>query len=141
VPSFPEFPLLDDANSIRTSEATTQYNCIAWAAGDNTRKWWPHRLGYWPPEALMVETIAAFNAAFASLGYAPCANGDRERGWQKVALYTDAEGTPTHMARQLEDGTWTSKLGNDIDITHTTVDALHGDAYGTCVGYLRRRHP
>ena len=42
------------------------------------------------------------------------------------------------MARQLENGQWTSKLGNDIDITHPTVEALEDGEYGTAVQYMRR---
>lgn len=53
---------------------------------------------------------------------------------------------PTHMARQLPDGTWSSKLGPNEDITHFTLDALesygraHGarDEYGCDVLYLKR---
>lgn len=138
VPRHPDFPLLSDANSVKTSESTPRYNCIAWAAGDDTKKWWPHRFGYWPAGAPVAETIAAFFTAFALLGYSPCGNGDLEVGWQKLALYADADGIPTHMARQLPDGTWTSKLGDYLDIMHTTIDVLHGALYGTCAGFLRR---
>lgn len=50
------------------------------------------------------------------------------------------------MARQLPDGTWTSKCGRNEDITHFTLDALesygppHGalDEYGCPVLYMRR---
>ena len=46
------------------------------------------------------------------------------------------------MARQLWDGTWTSKCGWNEDIKHFTLDALESywslDAYGTPVLYMRR---
>lgn len=47
------------------------------------------------------------------------------------------------MARQLPDGSWTSKIGGYEDITHFTLDALesygspHGE-YGEPVLYMRR---
>ena len=33
-----------------TSPRTVAYNCIAWAAGETQRKWWPDKMGvaYWP---------------------------------------------------------------------------------------------
>ena len=33
-----------------TSPRTVAYNCIAWAAGETQRKWWPDKVGvaYWP---------------------------------------------------------------------------------------------
>ena len=50
------------------------------------------------------------------------------------------------MARQLPDGTWSSKLGRNEDLTHFTLDALESygiaygalDEYGCAVLYLRR---
>lgn len=50
------------------------------------------------------------------------------------------------MARQLPDGSWTSKCGGNEDIAHFTLDALesyglaHGarDEYGCPVLYMRR---
>lgn len=50
------------------------------------------------------------------------------------------------MARQLPDGSWTSKCGEKEDIAHFTLDALesygpvHGarDEYGCPVIYMRR---
>lgn len=49
------------------------------------------------------------------------------------------DGSPTHAARQLPDGTWTSKLGKDVDISHDSLDGLSGDRYGTPALILRRR--
>jgi hypothetical protein len=46
------------------------------------------------------------------------------------------------MARQLSDGTWTSKCGWQEDITHFTLDAFESywspNAYGCAVLYMRR---
>ena len=51
------------------------------------------------------------------------------------------------MARQLESGRWTSKLGSDCDIEHE-LEALEGfddspDAYryGRVVGFMSRPRP
>ena len=40
------------------SPRTREYNCIAYAMGEETRNWWPngHGAGYWPP-GTMAELI------------------------------------------------------------------------------------
>jgi len=43
----------------------------------------------------------------------------------------------THAARQLDDGTWTSKLGSLEDITHE-LQALEGADYGHVVLFMKR---
>ncbi len=42
------------------------------------------------------------------------------------------------MARQLADGSWTSKLGGLEDITHPGISDLSGREYGRVVIFLRR---
>lgn len=85
------------------------------------------------------ETLEAFYLAFESLGYTRCADGNLEAGFEKVAFYALA-GQPKHAARQLGDGTWTSKLGKYIDISHTLA-GVEGKIYGKVVGFLKRSHP
>ena len=54
-----------------------RYNCIAFAAGETERWWWPsERAGdYWPPDSPREETLGAFIAAFTSIGYVVCSDG------------------------------------------------------------------
>lgn len=59
-------------------------------------------------------------------------------GYEKVALYVDNAGIPTHMARQLPNGEWTSKLGQLEDISHNDLDALEGTQYGRLYCILAR---
>ena len=59
-----------------------------------------------------------------------------EDGFEKVYLYMKL-GKPTHAARQLCDGSWTSKLGKNVDISHE-LDGLKGNKYGHPTVYLRR---
>jgi hypothetical protein len=63
-------------------------------------------------------------------------NSELEVGTEKVAIYVDADGIPTHAARQLADGTWTSKLGEWEDIRHKTLKAME-DGDGLGLGYGR----
>jgi hypothetical protein len=127
-----------------TSPESVDYNCIAWAAGEDDRFWWPDLLGigYWPPGAVRRETLDAFVEAYGTLGYAVCADGILEEGFEKVALFTRA-GKPTHAARQLRSGAWTSKLGRSFDIEHDTPEAVAGvpgcGIYGEVAVFLRRR--
>jgi hypothetical protein len=130
-------PRLTATNYRITSSASWQYNCIAWAADITDAWWWPAPGRYWPSEAPREETIAAFLAAFASLGYQPIADSALEPAVEKLVLYAQNE-TPTHAARQLADGWWTSKLGPNIDIEHETPDAVTGGLYGEVVAVLGR---
>lgn len=139
MPALP-FPNLSGENHTTTSPSTPDYNCIAWAAEEDDRWWWPVPAGavYWPAGAAAVETVDAFIFAFGTLGYTVSQSRDLEDGLQKVALYVGANGLPTHMARQLSDGTWTSKLGQSNDINHLTLEAISGPAYGTVLVCLCR---
>lgn len=136
----PGFPDLDSTNHIITSPRTPDYNCIGWAAGEIDRFWWPNNDPdyYWPLPVPSATTVEAFFEAFATIGYAPCDCGTLEKGYEKVVLYVNLNDEPTHMARQLSNGTWTSKLGSNHDIMHTTPEAVNGSAYGSVRAYLRR---
>jgi hypothetical protein len=139
------FPFLNELNCTETSKFMRRYNCIAWAAGDTTRKWWPDfaLIAYWPPRAPREETIGAFVAAFETLGYKLCLDERSEAGVEKIALYgieqPDKTILPTHAARQLESGEWTSKLGDFEDISHKTLDDLNGPIYGRMICCMSRR--
>ncbi len=52
-------------------------------------------------------------------------------------MFADALGLPTHAARQLASGRWTSKLGKAEDIEHDLHD-LEGDLYGIVVLLMKR---
>jgi hypothetical protein len=117
------------------------YNCIAWAAGDNRRWWWPDQAqeDTWPAAAPRVETVEAFRDAFATLGYVACDDDQPEAGYEKVALFALAR-VPKHAARQLPGGRWTSKLGPREDIEHALHD-LTGAVYGAVVLVMKRPFP
>src|SRR5437660_2593990 len=130
------FPGLRNSTFRVTSPATRDYNFIAWAAGDTAHWWWPdpdfeNDTIFWPAGVALEETLDAFVAAFATLGYAPCSSEGPEAGFERVALFASAA-IPTHTARQLPSGRWTSKLGFREDIEHD-LHAVSGDVYGTVV--------
>jgi len=131
------FPNLAADGCEVTSPASLDYNCIAWAAGENHRWWWPDEDAYWPEGVpLRSETVEAFVQAFAAIGYQPCDRATSIPGTEKVALYARG-GRVTHAARQLANGKWSSKLGADVDLEHA-LDGLEGAQYGKVVQVLAR---
>ncbi|MCE2805969.1 MAG: hypothetical protein LW700_12280 [Gemmataceae bacterium] len=132
------FPALASGNYAVTSPAVSDYNCIAWAAGESDRWWWPDPLGlnFWPPEIPRLETIDSFRLAFEALGFAKAKNDQPEPGMEKIAIFAQG-GKPTHMARQLENGRWTSKMGQSEDIEHALRD-LEGVLYGEVALFMGR---
>jgi hypothetical protein len=107
------FPGLRTTSYQVTSPADPRYNCIAWAGGGTSDWWWPlesDRRTYWPVGASREVALTAFVAAFGVLGYAADSTESGEPGFEKVALFADPGGVPTHAARQLPSGRWTSKL-------------------------------
>lgn len=87
--------------------------------------------------------MEAFVALYRSLGYVLCENSDVEDGCEKIVIYVGATGRPTHAARQLSSGQWTSKLGRSADVEHDSpeeVGAL-GESqyhYGSVAAILKR---
>jgi hypothetical protein len=61
-----------------------------------------------------------------------------ELGFEKLAIFADENSEPTHVARQLPSGAWSSKLGAGEDIEHSSLTALEGSVYGRVVQFLRR---
>jgi hypothetical protein len=105
---------------------------------------WPHPDLDWPFWSPRLESRAAFVTAFRWLGYRKCGHSRPEFWFDKVALY-ELNDIPKHMARQLRDGTWTSKCGGWEDITHFTLDALDSAGplpwkaeYGSAVLFMKR---
>ncbi len=131
------FPNLATTDFEITSENSETYNCVAWAAGDDTRRWSYPPEYYWPDEVPRSSETEALIKVFESLGYAICDSEGWEAGYEKIALYA-WEGQWQHAARQLENGHWTSKLGRFVDIAHPSPDDLTGELYGEVHCIMRR---
>jgi len=139
--NFPSnFPRLG-TNYLKKSSDTDQYNCIAWAMSECHRPWWPgsEPAGYWPPDLPHDETIDNFVEAFRRKGYELCAGAHHEWLFEKVAIYADLKGVPTHAARQSWRGVWISKLGQNVDISHATLRHLEDGLYGSVVLVMKRK--
>ncbi len=133
------FPGLRSSAYRVMSPKSVVYNCIAWAAGDSGMWWWPDRQGqyFWPHDVPRRATLDAFAQAYAQHGYDPCSSPDFEPGFEKIAVFVGADGEPTHAARQLSTGRWTSKLGRSEDIEHD-LEALEGSRYGSVALIVKR---
>jgi hypothetical protein len=133
------FPRLRGSGFRVSSPCDDVYNCIAWALSVTDAWWWPVGVpprNFWPEGVPREVTLEAFRLVFAKVGYEVCASDGLESGFEKVALFVDELG-PSHAARQLSDGRWTSKLGQLQDIEHDLHD-LEGDHSGTVSLIMRR---
>ncbi len=122
----------------QTSPVDQYYNCIAWAYGVNNKWLWPSGLPehFWPPGIAQEETVEAFIELYESIGYVLCTDGQLEIEYEKLAIF-EKNGLPTHAARQLPDGNWTSKLGPNIDVSHS-INAIVDGIYGIVSVYMKR---
>ncbi len=111
-------------NCVITSPRDSFYNCIAWAVQDNVNWWEPDVRGeyYWPEGIPRRYTLDAYLSAYRTIGYEVCENQNIEKGFEKIALYTDNYGVPQHAARQINESKWTSKLGKSFDIEHPFIE-------------------
>jgi hypothetical protein len=138
------FPFLTDSNHMVTSIETDNYNCAAWAVGVTNRPWWPARRGEspyvyeWPIGCRREATIDTFVCAFGGLGFDVCGDGALEPAYEKIAIYADAFDRPKHVARQLPNGLWSSKLGFWEDIAHADLFTVRGGGYGSATVFMRR---
>ncbi|MFZ1519448.1 MAG: hypothetical protein WAU11_11765 [Ignavibacteriaceae bacterium] len=123
---------------VKTSEPTYRYNCIAWSVGDDTKWWWPHKDTFWPDDLQKEETLEAFIRLYARMGYELCDHPDYEDNYEKLVLFADDASNPTHAARQLPNGKWTSKLGPSEDVEHSLKSVSDGE-YGKPVVYFKRK--
>jgi hypothetical protein len=137
-----KFPNLAAEGYTKTSDASWTYNCHAHALNDQNRWWQPNKVmgfkTYWPKGAPDQNTVRSHELALGINGYRPCNTDAPEDGFEKIALYVDANGRPTHWARQQASGVWTSKLSQEEDIDHTTLKAIEDSHYGKARYFFKR---
>jgi hypothetical protein len=85
--------------------------------------------------------MSNFEQAYALLGYVRCNDGSREPGFERIAIYEDDRGVPTHAARQLPSGKWSSKCGRSYDIEHDLETDAGPGRDGEDAVYMRRPIP
>ncbi len=84
------YPNLKPHNHRVTSEETihkkVRYNCVAWAAIGDTKKWWQAGVGpdfYWPNGILSDDSLDSYIEMFGVLGYRKCDNSRLEIAFEK----------------------------------------------------------
>jgi hypothetical protein len=123
----------------RTSDPSAEYNCVAWALGENTRWWEPVPGYYWPVDVPRDDTLENYILVFERAGYERCADPGHEAGYEKLAIYVDEAGDFAHAAKQRNEERWTSKMSWFEDIEHSSAESLLGGALNQIALVLRRR--
>ena len=123
------FPSLKKGKNFKfTSLGTDGYNCVAWAS-EITDDWIQLYDRNWMPKI----DAKSYLDYFGKLGFKIVTETASEKGKLKIAVYiANGNGRPEfkHVARQLLNGKWTSKLGDWEDIEHDTPEVLLGESYG-----------
>ena len=138
--SVPGFPNTLLERVLITSPETWDYNCIAWAFGDDTRWYWPtdHPSFYWPPNIRRQHDLQSFVELYQLVSYQICADPSVEIGLEKIAIFAFPNGEPTHAAKQLSSGRWSSKMGPWHDVEHTLNSLNNSAEYGNAVIIMSR---
>lgn len=123
------------------SPKDSSYNCVAWTIGDKSRKWWPNEhinsFSYWPKNLPNSENLYSFKELYRERGYEECESPDGEEGFEKIAIFANERGMPTHVAHRTGTDMWSSKCDNLQDISHE-LEALEGEAYGSVICIMKR---
>lgn len=136
--------LPQSAELTEQSNADSDYNCVAWAvAADKDNWWWPITYDDLAPAKWISEsgsdTLEHFIEAMRSIGFEIAEDASVETGFHKIAIYAKVDRTPTHMARQLDNGRWVSKLGSSEDVEHVDVNCFRNEImYGEVHTIMKR---
>lgn len=136
------FPALKGGKGYqKTSESSTDYNCLSWVLGIDWVNYATDELpGYfWFPGVARVWEMATIRQIVEKHSYIECDSFELEEGYEKIVFYVDDSGSPEHFSRQLPTGKWTSKLGGLWDIEHDELDSIAIPEYGTPKVVFKRR--
>ena len=131
--SFPN--LKHKENFEYTSNQTDDYNCVAWA---NEKDDDFITIPYYNSNDCFNDMLEGYINYFISFGFERTEYFEKDNKYTIIALYTKDENQFMHVARLLENGKWTSKIGNWEDIEHTTLNSLSGGAYGEPTVFMRK---
>ena len=130
-------PNMKDDDAKFTSMNTWDYNCVGYAVGDYN--WWQHeniRESYWPPNVKRDGFAHNYVEALKTVRFEVCDSGEYESEYEKIAIYHKG-GKFKHVALQLSDVLWGSKLGEYEDIEHRFSE-IEGGSYGKIYCYMKR---
>ena len=121
------FPRLSGTGYVVTSDYEPKYNCVAFVADDRERRWEPEDRGgwFWPPDLPREDfSLDNYIRCFRWMGFVDCDDGECVDNVEKIAVFVDGDGDFSHVARQLADGWWSSKLGFFEDLSHRALEDL-----------------
>jgi hypothetical protein len=75
------------------------------------------------------------------MGFVDCDDGECVDDVERIAVFVDGDRDFSHVARQLADGWWSSKLGFFEDLSHRALeDLLDGRPrpYGSSICFMQR---
>lgn len=120
------FPNLNTNNFTFESLRDEDYNCVAWIH-EIQDEW----IQFKDVHGSYDISINRYIEYFKEFGYKISENKNLEKGVVKIAIYCDSRANEfKHVARQLPNGKWASKLGDWEDIIHENPDVLFGKLYG-----------
>lgn len=122
------------SNIIFTSLKGDEYNCAAWAI-EIIDQW----VEFKDKNGNYDLSIDRYVQYYEEHGFSKCDNKEPEYGIIKIAIYADEKEEFTHVARQIQGGKWTSKLGDWEDVEHNDLDVLSGQSYGKPHTFMQKK--
>jgi hypothetical protein len=116
------WPNLNTSNHHITSDKNILYNCVAWITRitDENIDFSQDENG----DLVNDLSAAPYVRYFERFGFRRCIDAALEPDLEKIALFETPNGNFEHVARQLENGHWSSKLGEYEDIEHYNLQSL-----------------
>jgi len=133
-----------------TSPKKRGYNCVAYALGEVNKDIdmlaLSKRIDLTPfglSNDKLDHSINGYIKLISGLySYEVCDNSEVEENFDKIVLFEgldeDGDISFLHIAKQLDNGIWTSKMGAFEDIEHLTPDAVNG-LYGQPKVFMKRK--
>jgi len=135
----PLFPNSLETPFIITSPEARKYNCIGWALESDLEWWEPdYENGVWFEDVDNERTIKNVEIVFQKFGFKVCEDETLEKGFLKIAVFSTDEIHFNHVARQLESGNWTSKIGVSFDVEHS-LESMENGIYGNVVLFMKKK--
>lgn len=131
------FPNSEKEPILIQSPETSTYNCVAWVLG-KMDAWYEPDLDYdWIAGLPMENDLATMQKFFEYFAFEGCEKPSLSDFSEEIIALFAKDGIFTHVAKRLENGRWTSKMGNSYDVEHSLTSISDG-LYGEVVLYMRK---
>ena len=142
------FPNLSDNPDKLTSPIDIDYNCVSWAL--DISDCWIEPYGliipspsppyYWPENIPQDNRTETYVKLFEHYGFEVTDDPSIEDNNEKIVIYS-RDNEFQHVARQLPNGDWTSKIGKQEDIRHSLneLEASGPYSYGSANIFMKKQ--